>query len=263
MKLKLLPSSIKNVKCFYFPYLDFNLKTLEIPINLLCICYNLTMKVALLLPGYLDSPNYLHMLIFEQALIKLGYVVERLDPCQLWETNDVKNYLITNYIAQVKERVDFYSQQHPEEIILIGHSLGGFTAIVAGSMIKEVTRIIALCPPPDRVASSLHWEKNQPRHSERELPDNSEKFKTFDIPYAFVTDGMQYSAAEAVKSMYKPIMIFIALDDQSVPPADTEKIVSNANAPYVVRQPNMKHSFRTSKKECDLVMNEIKKFLVK
>jgi hypothetical protein len=38
------------------------------------------MKVALLLPGYLDSPDYLHMMTFENMLKELGFVVERLDP---------------------------------------------------------------------------------------------------------------------------------------------------------------------------------------
>lgn len=221
------------------------------------------MKVALLLPGYLDSPNYLHMITFEKRLNELGYTVERLDPCHLWETGDTNNYLITNYIKQVKDRVNFYSKQNPEEIILIGHSLGGFTTIVAGARISEVTRIISLCPPPDRIGPSLRWEKNKSKHSERELPNNTEKFRSFDIPYAFVTDGMQYSAVNEVKNIHKPIMIFIALDDKSIPPTDTERIVASANNPYVVRQPDMGHDFRLSQDECDIVMSEIEKFLNK
>ncbi|MCB9813154.1 MAG: hypothetical protein H6772_01975 [Pseudomonadales bacterium] len=221
------------------------------------------MKVALLLPGYLDSPDYLHMISFEKRLRELGYTVEILDPCHLWETGDTKNYLITNYIKQVKDRVNFYSKQNLEEIILIGHSLGGFTAIVAGARISEVTRIISLCPPPDRIGPSLRWEKDKSRHSKRDLPNNSEKFRFFDIPYAFVTDGMQYSAANEVKNIHKPIMIFIALDDKSIPPTDTERIVANAKNPHVVRQPDMGHDFRLSQDECDIVMSEIEKFLNK
>lgn len=31
------------------------------------------MKVALLLPGYLDSPDYLHMQTFSKRLSELGY----------------------------------------------------------------------------------------------------------------------------------------------------------------------------------------------
>ncbi len=39
------------------------------------------MKVALLLLGYLDSPNYLYMVVFEKRLRELGYLTERIYPC--------------------------------------------------------------------------------------------------------------------------------------------------------------------------------------
>lgn len=219
------------------------------------------MKLALLLPGYLDSPDYLNLKTFDKRLSELGWTVERLDPCHIWETGNVDNYSITNFIKQIREKVEFYQDQNPEEIVLIVHILGGFTAIIAGSRIAEVTKIVALCSPPDRIGQSLRWEKNQPRHSERELPDNPSQLRAFDVPYSFVDDGLQYSAAEEVKNIHKPIMIFIALEDKNIPPADTEQIVANANKPYVVRQPNMGHDYRESQQECDIVMAEIEKFL--
>lgn len=220
-----------------------------------------SMKVALLLPGYLDSPDYLHMKTFEKRLKELGYTVERLDPCHLWETGDANQYTLTNYITQTKERVEFYQKQKPEEIILIGHSLGGFTALVAGSKIPEVTKIVSLCPPADKIGTSLKWEKNKPKHSERELPDNPNQLRTFDIPYSFVEDASQYSAVEAVTHLHKPVMIFIALDDTIIPPENTERIVARANNPYVVRQQNMGHDFRRSQEQCNRVMAEIEKFI--
>lgn len=219
------------------------------------------MKLALLLPGYLDSPDYLHLKNFDKRLTELGYTVERLDACNLWETGNVDTYSITNYVKQIRERVEFYKDQNPEEVILLGHSLGGFTAIIAGSRIAEVTKIISLCPPPDRLGSSLRWEENKPRHSVRELPNDPSQFRAFDIPYSFVQDGLQYSAVKEVENINKPVMIFIALEDKSVPPTDTEQIVANANNPHVVRQPNMGHDFRRSQEECAIVMAEIEKFL--
>jgi esterase/lipase len=219
------------------------------------------MKLALLLPGFLDSPDYLHMLTFEKGLERMGYVVERLDPCNLWKTKDTNNYTITNFIKQIKDRVDYYKKQNPEEIVLIGHSMGGFTAIVAGSKIEEVTKIVTLCPPPDRNHSVHKWGENGVRISKRDLPDKPNEFVEFAIPYSHVKDVLQYSAVEEAKKIHKPLMIFIALNDTVVLPVDTERIVKVANNPYVVRQPNMGHDFRFLKKECDIVFDEIKKFL--
>jgi pimeloyl-ACP methyl ester carboxylesterase len=219
------------------------------------------MKLALLLPGYLDSPDYLHMKTFEKRLKELSYTVERLDPCNLWKTDDVNNYSITNYIKQVKERVDVYKDQNPEEIILIGHSMGGFTAIIVGNRINEVTKIVSLCPPPDRHGSLEEWKGTGFRHSKRDLPEDPKKFRIFDIPYSFAEDGLQYSALEEVKKSHKSLMIFIALDDVIVPPELTEEIVKNANSPYVVRQEKMGHDFRFSQEECNIVMTKIEEFL--
>jgi esterase/lipase len=220
-----------------------------------------TMKVALLLPGYLDSPDYLHMMTFEKGLKKLGYTTERLDPCGLWKTGDIKNYTITNYIKQIEDRVDTYKKQNPSETVLIGHSMGGFVSIIAGSKISEVSKIVSLCSPPDRLGSAEDWEGKEYRHSKRDLPGETKKFKTFDVPQSFAEDGLQYSAVEEVKKMHKPLMIFIALEDTVCPPELTEKIVAHANSPYVVRQPGMGHDFRHSRKECDIVWRRIQYFL--
>lgn len=219
------------------------------------------MKLALLLPGYLDSPDYLHMKIFDKRLSELGYTVERLDPCNLWQDGDIGNYTITNYIKQIKNLVDSYIDKNPEEIVLIGHSLGAFVSIIAGNRIKAVTKIVALCPAGDRISIALNWEAKKFRHSLRELPYDPGQSRTFDIPDTFAKDGLQYSALEEVKEIKKPIMIFIALDDKTIPPEDSERVVANANDPYTIRQPNIGHDFRKSEDECNIVMDHIEKFL--
>lgn len=219
------------------------------------------MKVALLLPGYLDSPDYQNMIVFEKGLKKLGYKVERLDPCNLWKTGDVDRYTISNFLTQIEDKVSSYNYQNPEEIVLIGHSQGAMVAIIAGSKLFDISKVVALCPPDSRKDSIHKWGKKG-RTSKRDLPNNPQKIREFTIPYSFIKDAMQYSASESVKKLHKPLMIFIALEDDVVPPEISEKIVKNANNSYVVRQPNMGHDFRNSKKECELVMKEIEKFLI-
>jgi pimeloyl-ACP methyl ester carboxylesterase len=218
------------------------------------------MKLALLLPGYLDSPDYFHLITFEKRLKELGYTIERLDACNLWQTGDVDNYSITNFLQQIKDRIDFYKNQNPEEILLLGHSNGAFTAIIAGSKFSEVTRIIALCSPPDKTGSEIKW-KNGFRVSKRDLPINPSEFREFAIPVSYLKDALQYSAVEEVKNIYKPLMIFIGLNDQVVPPSETEEIVNAANNPYVVKLKGIGHDFRNSEEQTNLVTDEIVKFL--
>lgn len=216
----------------------------------------------MLLPGYLDSPDYLHLRLFQERLEQLGYRVERLDACRLWETGDDNKYTITNFLKQIREIIESYQNSEPEEVILIGHSMGDFTSIIAGSRISAVTKIVALCPPPDRYGSEKEWQGTGWRHSERDLPDDPTKFRSFDVPYKFAKDGLQYFARDEVKSITKPLMIFIGLKDKVVAPELTEQIVTNANNPYVVRNPDLGHDFRHSEAESKLVMAEIEKFLL-
>ena len=60
------------------------------------------MKLAILLPSFLDSPDYLNMVTFEKWFTGLGYTTERLDACDLWKTGDVANYSMTNLLTQTK-----------------------------------------------------------------------------------------------------------------------------------------------------------------
>jgi len=221
------------------------------------------MKLALLLPGYLDSPDYLHMRVFEKRLIELGYTIERLDPCNLWKTGDVGNYSITNYLKQIKQRIDHYKTNSPTEIVVIGHSLGGFTSILAGSLFPDITKIVALCPPASIDNLGEKWEGKPFRVSKRNLPTDGSKYREFNVPLTFVDDARKYSAIEAIHKINIPLMIFIALSDTSVLPKETETLVSETNNPYVVRQKNMGHDFRQSEIECNTVMAEIEKFLGK
>lgn len=221
------------------------------------------MKLALLLPGYLDSPDYLHMKTFEKRFKELGYTTERIDPCELWKTGNIQNYSITNYIKQIGGKIDTYKNQNPEEIILVGHSMGGFVSIIAGNRIKEVTKIVALCPPSDGKLFATKWQEEGTRRSERDLPKDPSKSRFFEVPYSAAEDLAQYSPVEEVKQIHKPLMIFIALNDTVVPQILIEQIVANANDPYVVRMENMGHDFRKSQEECNLVMKEIEKFLKK
>lgn len=219
------------------------------------------MKVALLLPGYLDSPDYLHLKIIDKKLQEVEYLVERLDPCDLWKTKNTDNYSMTNYLKQVEDKINFYKNQNPSDIILVGHSMGGSIAIIAGNKNKEVTKIVALCSSPDGLYSELEWPKNTSRQSIRRSPNNPDENVIFNVPYSFVIDRSQYSAIDEVKKINKPLMIFIALNDKVVSPIETEKIVASANHPYVVRQANMGHDFGKSVEQSNIVASKIAEFL--
>ncbi len=221
------------------------------------------MKLAILLPGFLDSPDYLHLITFEKGLQRLGYTVVRLDPCGLWRNGDISHYSITNYLKDVMKVIDEHKNDNPEEIILVGHSVGGFVSIIAGERYAEVTKIIALCPPSGFDNPPVKWKGKEYRICQRDLPNDRTTSREFNVPISFAYDSFTYNAIEAIKRVDKPLMILISLEDTVVPPQDTEKLVMAAKNPYTVRLKEMGHDFRYSEKECAVVMKEIEKFLLK
>lgn len=219
------------------------------------------MKLALLLPGFLDSPDYRHMLVIEKGLQELGYEVVRLDPCKLWETGETKDYSITNYIKQIKETIDSYGDQKFDDVLLVGHSVGGFVAIIAGEKFAEVTTIVALCPPAEFDNPPVKWKDNKVRISRRALPEDLSQTREFRVPISFAYDSFNYNAVEAVGRLTKPLMIFIALDDIIVPAEETEQLVQAAKNPYVIKLRGIEHDFRNSEEESEGVIDEIRRFL--
>ena len=219
------------------------------------------MKLVLLLPGYLDSPNYFHFKFFTTRLEKLGYTVERPDFCRLWETGNTKNYNTTNFLKDIKYTIDSYKDKKPTEIVLIGHSFGGFMAIIAGNKFKEVTKVIGLCPAVYFAESNDNWDKTGNRYSTRDFPDDSEKIREFNVPFSFVQDREKYSVDKALEELNKPLMVMISMKDTTVLPEWIEKALKKSKNPYIIRMENMGHSFRRSEADTNLVTAEIEKYL--
>jgi pimeloyl-ACP methyl ester carboxylesterase len=216
------------------------------------------MKLALLLPGYIESPNYRHLVVIDNKLTALDYTVLRVDPCNLWSTVDANNYTTTNYVKQVETLINSYQEASPTEIILVGHSLGSLVALLVGSKSNVVTKIICLSPPSPLGQSDHKWV-NGFRVSKKDLPNNSSEFRIFSIPFSFVTDRNQYSVADSIKNNKKPLTIIIGDQDPSI--VEIEELVNKLHLPNFTKIKNMGHDFRQSEDLCNRVANKIEVFL--
>lgn len=216
------------------------------------------MKLALLLPGYVESPGYRHLVVVDNKLKDLGYTTVRVDACSLWQTGDGANYTTTNYINQVKKIVNSYLPQRPTEIILIGHSLGVLVAVHVGTLYKEITKIICLSPPISLDRSDHKWI-NGFRTSKKDLPDNPTQFRELTVPASFVEDRKQYSIIKPLKNIHKDILIIIGEQDPSL--SEVEAVVKDLDLPKFIKIKDMGHDFRQSEELCLQVATEIEKFL--
>ncbi|MBP9817894.1 alpha/beta hydrolase [Candidatus Shapirobacteria bacterium] len=216
------------------------------------------MKLALLLPGYLESPDYHHLVVIGEKLKSLGYTTIRVDACHLWETRNASLYTTTNYLHQVEDIIKSFQSQNPTEIILVGHSQGSFVALLAGNNNLNITKIIGLCLPNPLGQSSHKWV-NGVRISQKDLPNDSTKFREFSIPISYVHDRDQYSLMNELKKITQPLLVIMGQDDPSV--SEVEAVVKELNLPNFIKIKNMGHDFRQSDELCHQVANEIAIFL--
>lgn len=216
------------------------------------------MKLALLLPGYIESPDYHHLVVIDQHLTRNGYQVIRVDACHLWETGDGHSYSTTDYINQVKEIVRSYLPQNPTEILLVGHSLGCLVSLVVGQEVPGVSKIVCLCPPSSLDKSDHKWVDGF-RVSQKDLPGDSQKFRQFSVPFSFTNDRKQYSIIDSLKSNQLPLQIIMGtLDPSTSELSPIIKVLNKVNFQVIEA---MGHDFRQSEDLCQSVAIKIVDFI--
>lgn len=218
------------------------------------------MKLALLLPGYIESPDYHHLVVIDNYLQKSGYTTVRVDACHLWQTGDGSRYSTTGYIKQVEEIISSYVPQKPTEIVLVGHSLGTLVAAYLANNRNEVSKIVCLSPPIALDRSDHKWV-NGFRVSQKDLPSNSNQFREFSVPDSFISDRKQYSLLDSLNNNHKPILIIVGTEDPSL--SEVRSAVVKLNITNFIEVPDMGHDFRQSDDLCRLVASQIVDFLSK
>ena len=99
-------------------------------------------KLAIVIPGRLDTKDYVHNTSLVDYLANHGYFALSFDPPGTWESpGDISLYTTTNLIKSVNELIEFFGNK---PTLLAGHSRGGTIAMLAGPKNSYVTHIIPI-----------------------------------------------------------------------------------------------------------------------
>src|SRR3989338_2163047 len=117
-------------------------------------------KLAVLLPGYLDSKDYPHMVQLAEDLSRAGFTVVRFDAVGIWDSEgEYKDYSVTEYLKNVASVIEYMERHHGKpygRIVLAGHSLGGFVSLLYAARDKRISAVVLLMhagtPPSDKTA---------------------------------------------------------------------------------------------------------------
>ncbi len=228
-----------------------------------------TEKLAILCPGYLDSKDYKHMTNLAEMLSNEGYTAVRFDPTGTWDSEgNISQYTTTQYLTDIRNVLEYMSEQGKYEHILIGgHSRGGQVALLYAARDLRISVVVAIMPSGRSTATDermAEWKRTGFSKSTRELPEGKPGKKTFIVPISYADDKDKYDVLTDVKKIRVPTIFIAGELDNSCPKEMVQEIFESANEPkkFVVI-PKMTHDYKLKDEEVKIVDNEILKLLRK
>lgn len=228
--------------------------------------------LAVLLPGFLDTKDYQHLVLLGNVLAKQGYSVIRFDPAGTWHSSgSEKNYSTTHYLRDVRSVVAWAKKRKlcSQGVVVIGHSMGGRIALLSAAKIPRVLAVVAIMTP--RVISSPlaphgkeireRWLKNGARLSRRDIA-GTKTFRFFDVPARFLLDAERYEKKSLFTKIIVPALFLASADDTIVPPRLVRGLYRLAGGPKKFQEiQSIGHDYRHSKREVAVVNRHVINFL--
>lgn len=199
-------------------------------------------RLALLLPGRLDTKDYPNFISHQKFLADKGFFTVCFDPPGTWESpGPISLFTTTNYIKAVNELIEYYGNR---PTLLLGHSRGGNTAILASTNSNVIALILVISSyktptPPTHLIDGVEV-------SYRDIPVNgeiSDKQKEFRLPVAYFEDGEKYNPMPILKNCLKPKLIFSGTNDKFYTPKEVGEIFRQIPEPKILHELKSDHNY--------------------
>lgn len=210
-------------------------------------------RLAIVLPGKLDSKDYANMRGHVDFLARSGFLAISFDPPGTWDSGgDIAEYTMTNYILAIEEIIEYFGNK---PTVAIGHSMGGSMAMFAAINSPSVIGFAAIMSPYkfDHLVNRIEGAT-----SRRDLPDNPRKERIYNVPKTFFEDVLTYNAAEGLRALKKPKLYISGTDDSTITPQTITEIFEISSDPKELICLNSDHDYRHNPK----VINEINTILL-
>ncbi len=222
-------------------------------------------KLALVLPGRLDTKDYVHMTSLVDFLATRGYLAVSFDPPGTWDSpGNIEIYSTTNYIKAINELIEHFGNR---PTVLLGHSRGGTVAIQAGALNPHVTAIVPIAAsygiptPPSAEAMAAGTQKEH-----RDLvpgTSRTEEKREFALPMAYFQDGAQYNSAAVLETCDKPKLLIYCDKDEFTPSEKVQELFKQIPEPKMIYSVQSEHDYRLHPAVMDEVNKVIGEFLDK
>ncbi len=212
-------------------------------------------KLALVLPGRLDTKDYPHMLSHVDFLATQGYYALSFDPPGTWESpGEIELYTMTNYLKAIDELIEHFANR---PTLLMGHSRGGSIAMLTASTNRYVTGFVSVFS---------HASPSMPEGkalSMRDIPGRPGQKIQFNLPNSFFVDSASHDIMGPLKTCTKPKLFFLGTQDVMVPPEKVQFAYDNAAEPKWLEKVDSGHDYRHHPEIIDEVNRKVGEWLEK
>lgn len=218
-------------------------------------------KLALILPGRLDSKDYAHITSHTELLSNLGYHAVSFDPPGSWESEGtIEDYTTTNYLKAVNEVIEYYGNK---PTLLVGHSRGGAVAQLASTN-PAVTTVVLLMASYE-FASEPSKEDIEKGYilQNRPFPPNSKEtgIKEYKLPLSYIEDGKKYLPYKVLETFKGPKLLISATHDEWTPPEEVIEVYEQLSEPKMYYEIDSPHDYKDNPKVIGQINERIEKFL--
>ena len=219
-------------------------------------------KLALVLPGRLDTKDYAHMRAHVDFLSMQGYFALSFDPPGTWESpGGIELYTTTNYLQAVDELIEHFGAK---PTLLLGHSRGGAVAMLSSTnpAVQAIAVMMANFGPP--VAPRPEALKTGFQISKRSLPPGDQRGgeqRVFHLPINYFEDGIRYDPLSVFEKCLKPKLLVYGTDDEFTPAKKVKEIFADIPEPKMLHEVHTGHDYRYSPTEIEDVNDALGKFL--
>ncbi|MBU1201804.1 MAG: alpha/beta hydrolase [Nanoarchaeota archaeon] len=197
-------------------------------------------KLALILPGRLDTKDYKHIKSHVNFLAKKNYLAVSFDPPGTWESSgEIASYSMTNYLKSINELIEYFGNK---QTVLIGHSRGGTMAMLAGTQNDHVTHIISIMSRPSPSPINKNTKETGFEISFRDTP--SDVKKKFHLPLNYFMDALKYDVTNDISKCNKPKMFIFGARDKIISPDIVKETYKNAAGPKQLFGVECDHDYR-------------------
>ncbi len=220
-------------------------------------------KVAILLPGRLDTKDYANFVSHQEYLASKGFYAVALDPPGTWESpGGIELFTTTNYLKAVNELIEYYGNR---PTLLLGHSRGAEVAALVSTANPLVIGLVSIngsFGPPSPQDEDLVKDGMiiEPRDL---LPGTikTAKQKIFKLPVKYFEDGNRYDSVAGLRNWTKPKLVFYSTKDEWREPEEVIEIFESLAEPKMIYELNSTHDYRYFSKVVEQVNLVVGQFI--